>query len=257
MQLHVQPLIAPPLPFAVAPPCNSEWFNTKHSTDTHSICSVFHFYINSELKSERKPHSKLCISLFCPQIIEMECIITTETVMKLDIFAFTPACILTTYQCSMARNALRSRQTTSPNNLKGIWQHTSHWAMTPDPCAPKIQIEAHGPTTWQNCHSQLSVRCPADNTLHCPQQYPIHNRSCPSGCSLLYADWHLDSVFFFGEFLQSGDKKNGLVNPTNGFLRFKKKIITISWQKKLRSCQIWTQCSCRSPELGRIPKKIY
>jgi hypothetical protein len=61
VQLHVQPWIAPPLPFAVATPCNSEWFNTKHSTDTHSICSVFHFYINSDLKSERKPHSKLCI----------------------------------------------------------------------------------------------------------------------------------------------------------------------------------------------------
>ncbi len=222
MQLHVQPLIAPPLPFAVAPPCNSEWFNRKHSTHTHSICSVLHFYINSDLKSERKPHSKLCISLFCPQIIEMGCINTTETIMKLDICAFAPAWILTTYQCSIPRNALRSRQTTSPNNLKGIWQHTSHWAMTPDPCAPKIQIEAHGPTTWQNCHSQLSVRCPADNTLHCPQQYPRHNRLCTWSCSLLYANWHLVSVFFFSVNFYNLATKKGLVNPTKGFLRLKK-----------------------------------
>jgi hypothetical protein len=31
------------------------------------------------------------------------------------------------------------------------------------------------------------------------------------------------TLFFFGEFLQPGDKKKGLVNPTNGFLRFLKK----------------------------------
>jgi hypothetical protein len=33
------------------------------------------------------------------------------------------------------------------------------------------------------------------------------------------------SVFYFGgEFLQIGDKKKGLANPTKGFLRFKNKI---------------------------------
>jgi hypothetical protein len=36
------------------------------------------------------------------------------------------------------------------------------------------------------------------------------------------------TLFFFGEFLQPGDKKKGLVNPTNGFLRLKKKKTTIS-----------------------------
>jgi hypothetical protein len=237
VQLHVQPLIAPPLPFAVTPPCNSEWFNTKHSTDTHPIRSLFHFYINSDLKSdlksERKPHSKLCISLFCLQIIEMECIITTETAMKLDICAFTRACILTTYQCSIARNALRSRQTASPNNPKGIWQHTSHWAMTPDPCAPKIQIEAHGPTTWQNCHSQLSVRCPADNTLHCPQQYPRHNRLCPWGCSLLYANWHLYSVFFFWWIFATWRQKKRAGESNKGIFEILKKKSPILTKKNL------------------------
>jgi hypothetical protein len=29
-------------------------------------------------------------------------------------------------------------------------------------------------------------------------------------------------MFFFGESLQPGNKKKGLMNPTNGFLRFKK-----------------------------------
>jgi hypothetical protein len=29
-------------------------------------------------------------------------------------------------------------------------------------------------------------------------------------------------VFVFGEFLRPGNKKKGLVNPTKGFLRFKK-----------------------------------
>jgi hypothetical protein len=144
--------------------------------------------------------------------------------------AFTPACILTTYQCSIARNAVRSRQTTSPNNLKGIWQHTSHWAMTPDPCAPKIQIKAHGPT----CHSQLSVRCPADK-LHCPQQYPRHKRLCPWGCSLLYANWHLDSVLFFWRIFATWlvTKKKGWWIQQMDFWDFKKKI-AISWPKKLK-----------------------
>jgi hypothetical protein len=66
----------------------------------------------------------------------------------------------------------------------------------------------------------------------------------------------LDSVFFWWIFATWRQKEAGESNKWI-FEILRKKKTTISWQKKLRSCQIWTVCSCRSPELGRIPKKIY
>jgi hypothetical protein len=65
-------------------------------------------------------------------------------------------------------------------------------------------------------------------------------------------------VFFCGEFSPPGDpKKKGLANPTKGFLRIKKTIRHILRKKKLKVARFTQLCSIRSPELGRIPKKIY
>jgi len=49
---------------------------------------------------------------------------------------------------------------------------------------------------------------------------------------------------------RAGESNKGI------FEDFSKKI-AISQEKKLKSRQIWRVRSIRSPELGRIPKKIY
>jgi hypothetical protein len=76
--------------------------------------------------------------------------------------------------------------------------------------------------TWQNCHSQLSVRC-TQTTYYIALSNTLDTIDCALEVALysMQTDtWTL--CFVFGEFLQPGDKKKGLVNPTNGFLRFKK-----------------------------------
>jgi hypothetical protein len=40
--------------------------------------------------------------------------------------------------------------------------------------------------------------------------------------TISWAIYMIINVFFFDDFLQLGDKKKELVNPTNGFLRFLK-----------------------------------
>jgi len=51
--------------------------------------------------------------------------------------------------------------------------------------------------------------------------------------------------------------KNGLANLTMENLGIKKNNSPHFEKKKAGSRQIYTVCYCRSPELGKIPKKIY
>ncbi len=76
-------------------------------------------------------------------------------------------------------------------------------------------------------------------------------------CCLFITLWISLSGFVFGEFSPPGDKKKGLANPTKGFFRILKKEFAIFWEKKKLEIVRFRQCVFRrSPEPGRIPKKI-
>jgi hypothetical protein len=64
-------------------------------------------------------------------------------------------------------------------------------------------------------------------------------------------------AFVLGEFSPLGNKKWAGESNKGKFGNFPKKIRHILRRKKARSRQIYTVCYCRSPELARIPKKIY
>jgi hypothetical protein len=65
------------------------------------------------------------------------------------------------------------------------------------------------------------------------------------------------NVFFFGEFSQGDDKKKIHCQLNKEFLWENTQKLPHFEEKKVRDRHFQTVSSCRSPELGSIPKKIY